>query len=121
MEPTIFISGPMRSLENYNYAAFDEAAKRLAALGWKPVNPVEIAGIYPCVDGEHVSPSRLDRLLKIDEAFATSCHAIYLLRGWQASTGSLRELKAFLASRDLGSAEIYLEEVDEPEKAIETW
>lgn len=121
MAPTIFISGPMRGHADFNYGAFREAAKRLEALGWKPVNPVDVAEIYPCREGDYLDPSRLDRILKIDEAFVASCHAIYLLRGWQMSIGAQGELAAFLASRPRGSTEIYLEGVDEPEKAIETW
>lgn len=34
MKPTIYIAGPMRGLPDFNRAAFNAAAERLAAKGW---------------------------------------------------------------------------------------
>ena len=41
-EPTIYIAGPMRGVEEYNYPAFDRQAAALEKQGWQVINPAEM-------------------------------------------------------------------------------
>ena len=41
-EPTIYVAGPMRGFENYNYPAFDRCARVLRGQGWIVINPAEL-------------------------------------------------------------------------------
>ena len=97
MKPTIYIAGPMRGRPDFNRAAFNAAAERLAAKGWHPINPVDIEKIFPCVEenGE-VNEHDLSDLLAIEREFAGRADAIYLLDGWETSVGARGELRAAL-------------------------
>lgn len=101
MKPTIYIAGPMRGRPDFNRAAFNAAAERLAAKGWHPINPVDIEKIYPCVEENGcVNSLSLINLMQIELAFASRADAIYLLDGWEASKGAHRELSKFLDGCD---------------------
>ena len=41
-EPTIYVAGPMRGFENFNYPAFDRCARVLLKQGWIVINPAEL-------------------------------------------------------------------------------
>ena len=41
-KPTIYVAGPMRGFENYNYPAFDRQTRVLRAQGWDVVNPADM-------------------------------------------------------------------------------
>lgn len=96
MRPTIYIAGPMRGLPDFNRAAFNAAAERLAANGWQPVNPVDIERILPCVDEDEVSEDNLQKLLEVECEIVKRVDAIYLLKGWWKSEGAKKELGAYL-------------------------
>lgn len=38
---TAYIAGPMTGLPSYNFAAFEDAARRLRSQGWHVINPAE--------------------------------------------------------------------------------
>lgn len=103
MKPTCYIAGPMRGKPDYNRAAFNAAAERLAANGWHPINPVEIERVLPCVceDGT-LDGVRLVDLLHAELAFVDRADAIYLLDGWWESVGARGELQAYLNSTTAG-------------------
>lgn len=100
-----YIAGPMRGYENFNFDAFDAAAKMLRAEGIHPISPTDIDrmmegwGQYPPED------------LEVDKALKTRCimrdlaviayeldgkHGdfLYLLKGWEPSSGANLELAA---------------------------
>lgn len=108
MKPLIYIAGPMAGKEDFNRAAFNAAAKVLAAKGWQPINPVEIERLYPCVreDGS-VNGVRLNNLMEIERIFVRRADAMYLLNGWERSKGAWGELEAFAENRFLRN--VYLE------------
>lgn len=102
MKPTIYIAGPMRGKKDYNRAAFNAAAERLAARGWHPINPVDIEKIYPCTEANgSLSHIDLVALMAIEREFAELADAIYLLDGWEESIGAKRELSEFLKNGDI--------------------
>jgi hypothetical protein len=39
---TIYVAGPMRGYDDYNYPAFDRQARVLEKQGWKVINPAEM-------------------------------------------------------------------------------
>lgn len=90
-KPVVYISGPMRGYPEHNYPAFDEAAEKLRARGYAVVNPAEN------FDGRRdLEPSTY---LREDlRQMAEGCNAIYLLAGWQNSTGARLE---YQVARDL--------------------
>lgn len=103
MKPTVYIAGPMRGKPDYNRAAFNAAAKRLAEAGWHPINPVEIERVLPCVDEDgELHSVRLCDLLHAERAFAERADAIYLLDGWWDSVGARGELQAYLNGTTAG-------------------
>ena len=87
---TIYISGPMSGIANLNHEAFDAAEKELESRGYIVVNPHDL------------TPERLpgekpddfyERCMAIDLEALEHCDGIFLLPGWQASKGALREYK----------------------------
>ena len=41
-KPTIYVAGPMRGYENYNFPAFDRCSRVLREQGWNVINPAEL-------------------------------------------------------------------------------
>lgn len=124
MAPTrIYIAGPMRGIERYNFPAFDQAAKELRDGGFEVVSPAEL-------DREKYAPEIefapslppgfvLEALARDIEALAT-CDEIYMLRGWRNSQGACAEL-AFAQAIGLGVlADETWESGSEPKPVIPT-
>lgn len=77
-----YISGPMTGYPLLNFPAFEDAARRLRALGVEVVNPAEL---NPDPGAEWVDCMRVDIKALCD------CGSIAMLRGWQASRGARLE------------------------------
>lgn len=116
MYQRIYIAGPMRGYENYNWAAFEEAARLLRLVGHEVISPTEIdeeAGVVYVErdsDGTVLStaltPSfNFEEVIARDLEAVASCTAIYLLEGWEASTGAKMELAVALAN----NLEVYVD------------
>jgi hypothetical protein len=89
----IYIAGPMRSIEFYNFPAFDAAAERLRAAGHDPVNPADLDRAVGV--NEHTEPlpeGFLRGAMKRDLSAICDCDAIALLPGWERSAGVKVEL-----------------------------
>ena len=87
---TIYISGPMTGITNLNREAFDAVEKELESRGYIVVNPHDL--IILSIIGES-SQDYYERCMAIDLAAIDHCDGIFLLPGWQASKGALREYK----------------------------
>lgn len=81
----IYVAGPMSGLPELNYPAFHEAAARLRAKGWHVENPAENPD--PHVDAE----CQWTAYMRMGLSQVATCHAIYLLPGWQQSKGASLE------------------------------
>lgn len=78
----IYIAGPMTDYPDWNFPAFNKAARQLRSTGYDAVNPAEINPdtTIPWVE-----------CLKLDLKELLTCEAIYMLKGWQASKGACLE------------------------------
>lgn len=96
----VYIAGPMRGHDQYNFPAFDAVAEELRDEGCEVVNPADLdraAGFDPedlpddwdwnelpdGVDSSEYADRDLDAL--------ATCDAIYMLPGWRRSTGATAE------------------------------
>ena len=91
-----YIAGPMRGYENYNFDAFDDAKLDVEELGYHAVSPADMDRLYEgwCTyPPKGWSPSDVDKQRMIDRDLAAiaGCDAIYLLRGWEHSSGAAVE------------------------------
>lgn len=77
---TVFVSGPMTGIENFNYPAFNRAAEALRKLGYTVLNPAE----NPEQDSwEGYMRHALIQLLQ--------CDVVAQLPGWEDSRGARME------------------------------
>lgn len=77
---TIYISGPMTGIKDFNRNAFFEAEEMLAQNGYRVLNPAKI-GTLP--DYEMYAP--------INRAMLDGADGIYQLPGWESSVGARME------------------------------
>jgi hypothetical protein len=81
----VYIAGPMTGLPEFNFPAFNKAAKAWRDAGWEVLNPAE------SFDGD-TSLAYKDYVAH-DMGLLKSCDAIYMLDGWdgQNARGSVWE------------------------------
>lgn len=97
----IYIAGPMSGHPNLNYAAFFAAEKKYRADGWKVWNPAskDEQGMIALMPGfatgndkeilAHGWDFREAYLWDIEKVIKSD--AIYMLKGWQKSSGAIGE------------------------------
>lgn len=87
---SIYIAGPMTGYEEYNVPAFDAAERALRQSGWKHINNPGHADHQTYAKGllEHGDVSSL---ALYDLTMVLQCKAIFMLRGWEKSTGARAE------------------------------
>ncbi len=97
----IYISGPMTGYEYFNFEAFDKASHKFKEMGYKVINPAQIARDMKFDPTElsddwnwNTMPEdiSLDTIkgLIIDE-LRNTCNAVYMLQGWTHSSGAKAE------------------------------
>lgn len=79
----VYLSGPMTSMPDLNFPAFNAEAHRLRAIGYEVVNP---ATLNPDPGATWHECMRQDLKALLD------CDAIALLDGWQKSAGAHLEM-----------------------------
>ena len=96
----IYIAGPMRNRQFYNFPAFHEAEQHLTTLGYEVVSParldIEAGFMMSHLPDDHdwsEMPPGMDyeETMTRDLAALDTCDAIYMLRGWHTSQGARRE------------------------------
>lgn len=80
---TIYVAGPMTGYTDYNFPAFNKAADKLRAQGYKVFNPAD----HGVVEG-----ATWEDYLRFDITKLIQCDTIYLLEGWENSKGAQLEL-----------------------------
>ncbi|AEJ40901.1 hypothetical protein TPY_2741 [Sulfobacillus acidophilus TPY] len=96
----IYIAGPMSGYPDYNFPAFFDAAVRLRAAGYDPINPAD-TGIHEGWTWSDYLRVAVGRLVREAQGAA-------LLPGWESSRGA--ELEAHVART-----------LDMPVKPLEAW
>ncbi len=95
MEPngkTIYISGPMRGIPRFNFAAFDFAEDLWTSMGYTVLNPASRGwGSGDPATGTGVTEYEVQEWLRADIREITQCDAIALLPGWEESEGAKLE------------------------------
>ena len=89
----VYLAGPMRGIDQFNFPAFDEAARNLRSLGWTVFSPAE----HDRESGFDETRNTLEGF-DIKQAFQWDCNRvceadhIVLLPGWEKSQGVAAEL-----------------------------
>ena len=96
MKPKVYIAGPMRGLPDFNYPRFNACAATLREIGWHVVNPAEIGAYYGTPEQINADPALLAAVVSAELHALETCDAIFLLPGWEKSTGARQELAAAL-------------------------
>ena len=103
----IFIAGPMRGYENYNFKKFDYTEELLKRLGFDVVNPARISRKFKEKD-VNSDIAVYNKMVDMQQEAEKTCNAILLLDGWQWSEGARLEVKTaasldmqFLLEQDL--------------------
>ena len=95
-----YIAGPMRGIKDFNFPAFDTAAKMLAEYGYEPINPADhdreggfegigMTGNEPLSDREDFD---LRETLKWDLEQVSHADYVAVLPGWEKSSGARAEV-----------------------------
>lgn len=91
MPKTIYISGPMTGIDQFNYPAFHANAKFLRDGGWEVLSPAELdADIGIDLDTVMTEEKYLE-VIKHDYAALLKCDAIAFMPGWENSRGAKLE------------------------------
>ena len=89
-EMTYYLSGPMTGIPDYNYPAFDLAAKILRDSGIKLESPHELERPH---NWEEMEPEPLwTHMMNLCFEQIDKCQAVIMLPGWPQSRGARREL-----------------------------
>ena len=98
-----YLAGPMTNIPQYNFPAFEDAAKRLRAIGFSLIVPSETdspavqAAARASPDGSYDADGKVggetwgDVLAKDVKRIADVVQGIILLPGWQQSRGARLE------------------------------
>ena len=81
---TVYLSGPMSGIEDFNFPAFNAAAERWRKAGWTIINPAESFGGRTDLPREEYIREDIKNLLRAE--------GVALLPGWSASKGALLEV-----------------------------
>lgn len=89
-----YIAGPMRGIDEWNFPAFDAARDKLVAEGHRVISPADLDR-YRSIDEDIADFTQDDwhRAMAVDTvAISLFATGIYLLAGWEHSTGAKIEL-----------------------------
>lgn len=85
----IYVAGPITGQRDTVPQRFMQGDTEVRALGYNPVNPIEVNGWQDLGDGDLPENWRL--YLRRDIHTLAECDGIYLLRGWENSRGARLE------------------------------
>lgn len=86
----VYISGPISGTNDYKQR-FKKAQQELEAAGHEAINPVAVAEVLP-------ASLNYNHYMTIDMAMLTAAEGIYMLKGWQESSGAIEEYKIAAAT-----------------------
>lgn len=88
---TIYISGQMTGIYNYNFDKFNEVATMLKKDGYYICNPVDILKDLAAKDKIEIYELQRKDIMKNCIYSLLFCDAIYLIDGWEESDGACLE------------------------------
>lgn len=78
-----YIAGPITGIPEAVFKAnFAHAKHQVENIGYTPVSPIEL---------NHVHDNTWEAFMKVDLRAMLTCHAIYMLEGWENSKGATIE------------------------------
>lgn len=86
----LYVAGPMRGYDQYNFPAFHEAARQLREAGYEVVSPAEMdidLGFDPN-DGAEFTEEMYHAAMRRDIETVLAVDGVALLHGWQKSKGA---------------------------------
>lgn len=92
-----YLGGPMRGHENFNFPAFHYAAAILRSEGYEVFSPAEKGEEVLCTNDPSLQNDLAFRRKVFELDFTYICRhadAVFLLRGWEASSGARAERAA---------------------------
>lgn len=115
----VYLAGPMRGIEQFNFPAFHEAAAQLRALGHEVVSPAEHdleLGFDPALNS--LDGFDMEAAMRWDVAQVLTADVVCLLGGWESSEGVAVELAVARAIgvpiREFGRAAALIDGTDVP-------
>lgn len=93
----LYVAGPMRGYDQFNFPAFDKAAKMLRENGFEIVSPAEMdrdLGFDPINGGMDAFESLggIEAALHRDFGVILECDGLAMLPGWELSSGARAEV-----------------------------
>lgn len=86
---TVYLSGPMRGIPDFNFPAFDAARDRLLGQGYSVISPADMDRVCPEVtDTAGYAERDTEALIKLARS---GRGAICMLKGWEKSVGAQAE------------------------------
>ena len=89
----VYLAGPMRGIDQFNFPAFHEAAAELRTLGHEVISPAEHdleLGFDPVLNS--LDGFDMEAAMRWDVAQVLTADIVYLLPGWESSEGVSVEL-----------------------------
>lgn len=89
----IYIAGPMTGCPQFNVEAFKQAERALKGFGYEVLNPATAHGhnLEIMSGDEALPPEELAKVIRTDLDMLQSADRIYMLFGWEKSTGARAE------------------------------
>lgn len=83
----LYVAGPMTGWANFNYEAFDAAARELQVRGFDTLNPTQIEAL-----NDTGQPQKWDWYMRHALRLVLEADALALLPGWERSRGASLEV-----------------------------
>lgn len=88
----LYVGGPMKGIQDFNFPAFFEAEERFAQAGWLVTNPARMDRELDGFDETTQHAQTHEHYMRRDLPAVAACDAIALLPGWRNSRGANDEL-----------------------------
>lgn len=98
MTKRCYIAGPMTGIAEFNFPAFDAARDALASYGWTVTSPADLDRVdgfdeTGCTGNEMLTNEQRARFARNDIGAILDVDTVFLLPGWQNSTGARNEVR----------------------------
>jgi len=90
----VYIAGPMTGYDQFNKPAFMDVENYLRNVGFEVFNPAveqEIKNLDECNGFEPLTPEERKRIIRKDLEGIMSSDQMFMLKGWEKSTGARAE------------------------------